>query len=122
MLIKITTHRIFLLGLAVSDFIVCSVTVPFEIIDVEHSHTFHSTEACKVFRSLNYLFIFTSILMLMALSHVDIRLNVLNCGIHSVKCLSCTFDITNEIDIIVVVYQNKIEYHDQVYYLYIHTL
>jgi hypothetical protein len=67
-LLGLTTHRIFLLGLAVSDFIVCSVTVPFEIIDVEHSHTFHSTEACKVFRSLNYLFIFTSILMLMALS------------------------------------------------------
>jgi len=65
---QVTTHRIFLLGLAVSDFIVCSVTVPFEIIDVEHLHTFHSTEACKVFRSLNYLFIFTSILMLMALS------------------------------------------------------
>jgi len=56
---QVTTHRIFLLGLAVSDFIVCSVTVPFEIIDVEHSHTFHSTEACQIFRSLNYLFIFT---------------------------------------------------------------
>lgn len=65
---QVTTHRIFLLGLAVSDFMVCCVTVPFEIIDVEYSHTFHSTEACKVFRSLNYLFIFTSILMLMALS------------------------------------------------------
>lgn len=36
------------------------------------------------------------------------RLNVLNCGIHSVKRLSSTFDITNEIDIIAVVYQNKI--------------
>lgn len=65
---QVTTHRIFLLGLAVSDFLVCSVTVPFEIIDLEHSYTFHSTEACKVFRSLNYVFIFTSILMLISLS------------------------------------------------------
>lgn len=65
---KQSTHRILLLGLAAFDLLVCGVTVPFEIFDLEYQYNFYSDVACKLFRSLNYLFICTSILMLMSIS------------------------------------------------------
>ena len=65
---KRTTRQILLQGLAVSDLLVCSITVPFEIFDLKHENTFYSNVGCKLFRTSNYLFICTSILMLMVLS------------------------------------------------------
>ncbi|XP_063401411.1 cholecystokinin receptor type A-like [Mytilus trossulus] len=63
-----TTHRLFITALAVTDFLVCTVAVPFEIIQMTHQLTFYSEWACKIFRSINVLLALLSSFILIALS------------------------------------------------------
>lgn len=63
-----TTNRLFITALAVSDFLVCTMTVPFEIIQMTHQLTFYSNWTCKIFRAINVLLPLVSSFILIALS------------------------------------------------------
>lgn len=65
---KKRTYTIFILSLAFADFMVCSVTLPFEIYEIRNTFTFYSVYACKIFRTYNYLFVFWSTVTLILLS------------------------------------------------------
>ncbi|OWF45179.1 cholecystokinin receptor type A-like [Mizuhopecten yessoensis] len=51
---KTSNHKMFVVWLAAVDFVACSCSIPFEIMDARHSYTFTSISACKVFRFLNH--------------------------------------------------------------------
>lgn len=63
-----STHRTFIIGLALSDLFVCAVTLPFEITEMRFQYTFYNMWACKFFRACNNLFALSSIFILMGLS------------------------------------------------------
>lgn len=63
-----TTHRLFITALAVTDFLVCIITIPFEIIQMTRQLTFYSKWSCKIFRSVNVLLALLSALLLIAMS------------------------------------------------------
>ena len=65
---KKRTYTIFILSLAFADFMVCSVTLPFEIYEIRNTFTFYSVYTCKIFRTYNYLFVFWSTVILIFLS------------------------------------------------------
>lgn len=65
---KKRTYTIFILSLAFADFMVCSVTLPFEIYEIRNTFTFYSVYGCKIFRTYNYLFVFWSTVILILLS------------------------------------------------------
>lgn len=62
------THTIFILGLVVSDFLVCSITLPFEIYETMNTFTFVSGAMCKIFRTYNYFVVSWSTFILIFLS------------------------------------------------------
>ncbi|XP_060064961.1 neuropeptide Y receptor type 6-like isoform X2 [Ylistrum balloti] len=51
---KTSNHKMFVVWLAAVDFVACTFSIPFEIMDARHSYTFTSVSACKVFRFLNH--------------------------------------------------------------------
>lgn len=61
---KTSNHKIFVVWLAAVDFIACSLSIPFEIMDARHSYTFTSVSACKIFRFLNHFVVLCSGLLL----------------------------------------------------------
>jgi len=63
-----TTHRLFITALAIADFLVCTITVPFELFQMTHQLTFYSKWACKIFRAINVLLALVSSFILIALS------------------------------------------------------
>ncbi|KAH3818145.1 hypothetical protein DPMN_119741 [Dreissena polymorpha] len=65
---KRTTNTFFLVILAFYDFIVCVVSMPTEIADIELSYTFENNVACKVLRFLTYFAEFGSMLTLVAIA------------------------------------------------------
>ena len=67
------THRTFIVGLAISDLLVCLITIPFEIIEMRFQYTFYNVVACKVFRSLSYWFSLVSMIILMGSSYEKYR-------------------------------------------------
>ncbi|XP_052065663.1 cholecystokinin receptor-like [Mytilus californianus] len=57
---KPSVHRTIILTLATYDFLLCGITLPFEIYDMKNQFTFHSVWVCKIFRTINYFFAFNS--------------------------------------------------------------
>ncbi|CAC5377600.1 unnamed protein product [Mytilus coruscus] len=58
----------FILALAVFDLIVCTVSMPLEIVDMTHFYKFESAVACKILRFVNYFATIGSGGILMALA------------------------------------------------------
>ncbi|CAC5388306.1 HCRTR2 [Mytilus coruscus] len=67
------THRTFIVGLAISDLLVCLVTIPFEIIEMRFQYTFYNVVACKIFRSISYWFSLVSMIILIGSSFEKYR-------------------------------------------------
>lgn len=61
---KPSNHRTFVVWLAAIDFVACTVSAPFEIVDIRHGYTFDSGAACKCFRFVNHVVSIASGLML----------------------------------------------------------
>ncbi|XP_022337660.2 cholecystokinin receptor type A-like [Crassostrea virginica] len=61
---KPSNHRTFVVWLAAIDFVACSVSAPFEIVDIRHGYTFGSGAACKCFRFINHVVSIASGIML----------------------------------------------------------
>jgi len=51
---KRSTHSFFIVMLAVYDLIVCSISMPTEIADIEHYYTFENNVACKILKFVNH--------------------------------------------------------------------
>lgn len=65
---KTTTNRIFILALAILDFLSCTVVIPFEIYDLSHSLTFTRTLMCKLARCSEFWLILAAGFTLVAIS------------------------------------------------------
>lgn len=65
---KTTTNRIFILALAILDFLSCTIVIPFEIYDMTHSFTFTSPWVCKLARCSEFLLILAAGFTLVAIS------------------------------------------------------
>lgn len=65
---KTTTNRIFILALAILDFLSCTVVIPFEIYDISHSYTFTLTLVCKLARYSEFTLILAAGFTLVAIS------------------------------------------------------
>ena len=63
-----TKHRMFVVSLAIADFLVCTFTIPFEIAQMTHEYTFYAEWVCKFGRTVNVIFTTSSALILVALS------------------------------------------------------
>ena len=57
---KSSIRRTILIILAIYDLLVCGVTLPFEFYDLYNQYTFREKWVCKIFRTLNHLFVFNS--------------------------------------------------------------
>ncbi|XP_076099377.1 cholecystokinin receptor type A-like [Mytilus galloprovincialis] len=65
---KTTTNRIFILALAILDFLSCTVVIPFEIYDLGHTFTFTRTILCKLGRFSEFMLILGAGFTLVAIS------------------------------------------------------
>ncbi|XP_061173466.1 cholecystokinin receptor-like [Saccostrea echinata] len=63
-----STHRTFILALAIIDLVGSAVCMPFEIIEMNFQYTFYAVEACKFFRFNNTFVALTSIFVMIGLS------------------------------------------------------
>lgn len=66
--LKPTPSYLFIVALAVFDFLVCTVSMPLELVDLIRFYTFESTEACKLLRFINYLIAISSGCILIAIA------------------------------------------------------
>lgn len=66
--LKPTPSYMFIVSLAVFDFLVCTVSMPLELVDLIRFYTFESAEACKLLRFINYLIAISSGLILIAIA------------------------------------------------------
>ena len=57
---KSSICRTIILALAIYDLLVCGITLPFDFYDLYNHITFRGKWVCKIFRTLNYLFVFNS--------------------------------------------------------------
>jgi len=65
---KRSTNSFFIVILAVYDLIVCSISMPTEIADIELFYTFENNVACQILRFVNYFAGIASILTLVAIA------------------------------------------------------
>ncbi|XP_052286362.1 neuropeptide FF receptor 2-like [Dreissena polymorpha] len=65
---KLTTNTFFIVILALYDVIVCAISMPTEIADIELFYTFEYNVACKILRFVNYFAGIGSILTLVAIA------------------------------------------------------
>ncbi|CAC5408720.1 NMUR2 [Mytilus coruscus] len=65
---KHTTNRIFFVGLAMTDMLVCIITLPSEIIELNNDDIFEQEYVCKISYFLTYTFVIGSALTLIPLS------------------------------------------------------
>ncbi|XP_048733489.1 cholecystokinin receptor type A-like [Ostrea edulis] len=63
-----STHRTFIVALAIIDLVGCVVCMPFEIIEMNFQYTFYAVGACKFFRFNNTFIALTSIFVIIGLS------------------------------------------------------
>ncbi|CAG2254545.1 unnamed protein product [Mytilus edulis] len=62
------TYRTFIVALAIADFLVCSLAIPFEIFQMTREYTFNAEWLCKFFRMFKNSFTLSSTLILIGLS------------------------------------------------------
>lgn len=65
---KRTTNRVFVVGLALVDILVCSITLPSEVVELNKHIVYKFEVVCKVSYFLTYWFVISSALMLIPLS------------------------------------------------------
>ncbi|XP_061172972.1 neuropeptide receptor npr-1-like [Saccostrea echinata] len=65
---KNSNYVIFVLSLAVIDFLMCSVHMPLEILDLLYPYDFYDSVTCKLFRSNQSILTITSILILILIA------------------------------------------------------
>lgn len=58
--LKPTPSYMFIVALAIFDFLVCAVSMPLELVDLVRFYTFESAVACKLLRFVNYLMAISS--------------------------------------------------------------
>ncbi|XP_062607111.1 cholecystokinin receptor type A-like [Saccostrea cucullata] len=63
-----STHRTFIVALAIIDLVGSAVCMPFEIIEMNFQYTFYAVGACKFFRFNNTFVALTSIFVMIGLS------------------------------------------------------
>ncbi|XP_062568483.1 D(2)-like dopamine receptor isoform X2 [Saccostrea cucullata] len=63
-----TPSYMFIVALAVFDFIACVVSMPMEIVDLVRFYTFENATACKILRFVNYFMAISSGLILLAIA------------------------------------------------------
>ncbi|XP_061183164.1 cholecystokinin receptor type A-like [Saccostrea echinata] len=63
-----TPSYMFIVALAVFDFIACVVSMPMELVDLIRFYTFENAAACKVLRFVNYFMAISSGLILLAIA------------------------------------------------------
>lgn len=65
-------QRTIILGLGLFDFLVCTISLPFEIFDLINDTTFQWKWICKIFRTFNFFVVFvsSSIIQLMTIERV----------------------------------------------------
>ena len=61
---KCSNFQIFILVLALNDFLACTISIPFEILHVRYKYTYQGSEMCKAFRFFYYIFNVSSGLLL----------------------------------------------------------
>ena len=67
-------HWTFIRSLAVSDFVVCVVVIPFELFQQTHQLTFHSAAACQLLRSVSVFSTIVSSFLVLFMSAHRVRL------------------------------------------------
>ncbi|XP_052067264.1 neuromedin-U receptor 1-like [Mytilus californianus] len=67
------THWMYIRALAITDLLVCTVAIPFELFQQTHQLTFYSAAGCSVFRSISVHLSLTSSLLLIAMSGNRLR-------------------------------------------------
>ena len=67
------THWIFIRALALTDLLVCTIAIPFELFQQTHQLTFYSEFGCKFFRAVSVHLSMTSSLLLIAMSGNRLR-------------------------------------------------
>ena len=65
---KSSICRTIILSLAIYDLLVCGITLPFDLYDLFNHYTFREKWVCKIFRTLNYIFVFNSSSMIMLMT------------------------------------------------------
>ncbi|WAR00258.1 NPFF2-like protein [Mya arenaria] len=65
---KRTTNTYFIVILALYDIIVCAISMPTELVDIQLYYTFENNVACKILRFVNYFAGIGSILTLVAIA------------------------------------------------------
>ncbi|CAG2254548.1 CCKAR [Mytilus edulis] len=68
------THWMYIRALAITDLLVCTVTIPFELFQQTHQLTFYSGLGCQIFRAVSVHLSLTSSLLLIAMSGNRLRL------------------------------------------------
>lgn len=63
------THRTFIIGLSITDLLVCVIAIPFEIVEMRFQYTFYNKIACKIVRSFSYWFTLVSMFVLLGMSY-----------------------------------------------------
>ena len=66
--VKPTPSYMFIITLAVIDFIMCAVAMPLEIVDLVRFYTFENSIACKMMRYFNYFVSIASVFTLIAIA------------------------------------------------------
>ncbi|XP_063401417.1 melanopsin-B-like [Mytilus trossulus] len=67
------THWMYIRALAITDLLVCTVAIPFELFQQTHQLTFYSAAGCSIFRSISVHLSLTSSLLLIAMSGNRLR-------------------------------------------------
>ena len=93
------THRTFVVALAITDFLVCTFTISFEIAQMTHEYTFYAEWLCKFGRTLNAILTTSSALILVALSanryrHICQPMRIQLTYSQALKCIGCIICFT----------------------------
>ncbi|XP_061183166.1 D(2) dopamine receptor A-like [Saccostrea echinata] len=66
--LKTTPSYMFIVALAMFDFVICAISMPLEIVDLVRFYTFESAIACRLLRFVNYFMAISSGLILIAIA------------------------------------------------------
>jgi len=92
---KYSIRRTIIIVLAIYDLLVSGITLPFEFYDLYNQYTFREKWVCKIFRTLNYLFVFNSpaIIQLMTVERNKRVCRAMNRQVSQRMTINCIIDI-----------------------------